>query len=72
MRHCRVPERLPPRRYCSCIEQAKELETKKYWDPEFTSSYLSYREVSDEMLDAPVALALVFNMKDKPAINKIF
>ena len=52
------------------LSNLRSWKQKQHWDFEFTSSYLSYREVSDEILDAPVALALAFDMQDKPAIIK--
>jgi len=54
------------------LSNLRSWQQKRPWDSEFTSSYPSYREVSDEMLDAAVALAFAFDMKDKPAIVKKF
>lgn len=47
-------------------------EQKRQWDLEFTSSYRSFREVSDEVLDAAVALAFALDMEDKSAIVSKF
>ena len=48
------------------------MDTKKRWDSEFTKSYLSHREVSDELLDAAIALASAFDMEDKSISVKKF
>ncbi len=52
------------------LSNLRSWKQKQHWDFEFTSLYPSYREVSDEILDAAVVLAIAFDMKDKPAIVK--
>lgn len=54
------------------LSNLRSWEQKQGWDSEFTKSYLSHREVSDELLNAAVALAFVFDMEDKTVIVKRF
>lgn len=54
------------------LSNLRSWKQKQHWDFEFARSYLSYREVSDKILDAAVVLAIAFDMKDKPAIVEKF
>lgn len=54
------------------LSNSRSWEGKKEWALKFTNSYPSQREMSDELFDAAVALALAFDMENKSFLVKRF